>query len=60
MLLPKSMDVDPDPLLFIFYSMLFGKSTTPTSILFRKDMLKGLTVPLFNLNTLITKNISTI
>ena len=41
MLLAKSMDVSLDPLLFIFYSLLFRKSTTPTIILFRKSMLRA-------------------
>ena len=56
MLFGKSMDVGLDPLLFIFYSMLFRKNTTPIYMLFRKSMLKGPTILLFNLN----KNISTI
>ena len=38
------------------YSLLFSKSTTPTFMLFRKDMLKGPIILLFNLN----KNICTI
>ena len=41
MLFGKSMDVGPDPLLSIFYSLLFRKSTTHTYMLFRTNMLKG-------------------
>ena len=50
MLLPNSMDVGADPLLLIFYSLLFGKSTTPTFMFFSNNMLKGPNILLFNLN----------
>ena len=50
MLFDKSMEVGLDPFLFIFYSLFFPKSTTLTSMLFRKNMLKSPTIQLFNLN----------
>ena len=42
-------------MLFIFYFLLFRKSSTPTTMLFCKSMLKGPTILLINLNKNISK-----